>query len=323
MLYDAGLGMLTDSLALAIRSTRAQTAGGTGNLRPHLLRHGRLARTPRRVCTDADLLVATERALRVAMRDHEQGISALAYRSLNDLKSKALLTPLGKKGLLVFDQRESDAPGEAWEGKLRTEYLASPVNGAIDRLGADEAMLAVAAGHARRGGQHPSGRLRRPRRLHPRSPPAWATTPSTATPSANFSNPAPNSANRLLPPFAKQVYLYLCGQRRLATLKATESRMDIANSVNRVPIRLNYERWYHIVENHDEMASCFHDVLEAVERPELVLRGSNGALKAVRSLGKRKWLVAVYRELSRHDGFVITDYLLDTRPKGKIAWRRP
>ena len=39
--------------------------------------------------------------------------------------------------------------------------------------------------------------------------------------------------------------------------------------------------------------------------------------------GKRKWLVAVYRELSRHDGFVITDYLLDTRPKGKIAWRRP
>ena len=52
--------------------------------------------------------------------------------------------------------------------------------------------------------------------------------------------------------------------------------MDIANSVNGVPIRLTYERWYHIVENHDEMASYFHDVLEAVEEPELVVRG-NGA----------------------------------------------
>lgn len=98
--------------------------------------------------------------------------------------------------------------------------------------------------------------------------------------------------------------------------------MDIANSVNGVAIRLTYERWYHIVENHDEMASCFHDVLEAVERPDLVVRGNGGTLKAGRSLGKRKWLVVVHREVSRHDGFVITAYLLDTRPEGKIAWRR-
>ncbi len=99
--------------------------------------------------------------------------------------------------------------------------------------------------------------------------------------------------------------------------------MDIANSVNGVPIRLTYERWYHIVENHDEMASCFHDVLEAVERPELVVCGNRGTLKAARNLGKRKWLVVVYREASRNDGFVITAYQLDTRPKGTIAWRRP
>ena len=99
--------------------------------------------------------------------------------------------------------------------------------------------------------------------------------------------------------------------------------MDIANSVNGVPIRLTYERWYHIVENHDEMASYFHDVLETVAGPEFVVRGNAGTLKAGRSLGKRKWLVVVYREVSRHDGFVITAYLLDTRPKGKIAWRRP
>ena len=98
--------------------------------------------------------------------------------------------------------------------------------------------------------------------------------------------------------------------------------MDIAISVNGVPIRLNYERWYHIVENHDEMASYYHDVLETIEGPEFTVRGNGGALKAARSFGRRKWLVVVYREVSRNNGFVITAYLLDTRPTGKIVWRR-
>jgi rfaE bifunctional protein nucleotidyltransferase chain/domain len=142
IMYDAGLGLLTDSLshsALDIahdsETAFSRVCGGTAGSR------GRLARM-----RGADLLVATERAIRVAMRDHEQGISALAYRTMNDLNGKSLLTPLGKKGLLVFDQREAVATGEAWEGKLRSEYLASPINGTIDRLGSEEAMLAVSAG---------------------------------------------------------------------------------------------------------------------------------------------------------------------------------
>ena len=98
--------------------------------------------------------------------------------------------------------------------------------------------------------------------------------------------------------------------------------MDIAYSVNGVPIRLTYERWYHIVENHDDMASHFHDVLETVENPQFVTRGNRGALKATRNLGRRRWLVVVYRELSRTDGFVITGYILQTKPKGEIVWRR-
>jgi hypothetical protein len=136
------LGVLTDSLAIAAmdhartgESKYGHVCAGTAGSR------GRLSRL-----RGADLYVATERAIRVALRDHEQGISALAYRALNDLKGKALLTPVGKKGLLAFDQRETVAPGEAWEGKLRSEYLANPTNGTVDRLGSDEAMLAVAAG---------------------------------------------------------------------------------------------------------------------------------------------------------------------------------
>jgi hypothetical protein len=97
--------------------------------------------------------------------------------------------------------------------------------------------------------------------------------------------------------------------------------MDIAYSINGVPIRMNYERWYHIVENHDEMASYSHEVLEAIESPQFVVRGNHGALKATRNLGKRKWLVVVYREVARNDGFVITAYFLASKPKGKIVWR--
>ena len=98
--------------------------------------------------------------------------------------------------------------------------------------------------------------------------------------------------------------------------------MDTACSVNGVQIRLTYERWYHIVENHDELASYFHDVLVTVENPTFVVRGNHGALKAVRNMGKGKWLIAVYREISSYDGFVITAYILDSKPKGEVVWKR-
>jgi hypothetical protein len=97
--------------------------------------------------------------------------------------------------------------------------------------------------------------------------------------------------------------------------------MDVARSVNGVPIRLSYERWYHIVENHDDLASTFHEVLDTIEEPEIVVRGSHGALKAGRSMGRKKWLVVIYRELSKRDGFVITAYFLARKPQGEVIWR--
>lgn len=97
--------------------------------------------------------------------------------------------------------------------------------------------------------------------------------------------------------------------------------MDVARSVNGVPIRLTYERWYHIVENHDDLASTFHEVLDAVEKPDFITRGNRGVLKAVKNMGRKRWMVVVYRERSKRDGFVITAYLLFTRPKGETIWR--
>lgn len=98
--------------------------------------------------------------------------------------------------------------------------------------------------------------------------------------------------------------------------------MNIAYSVNSIPIRLTYERWYHITENHDDLAGYFYEVLETVEKPEFVIKGNKGTLKATRNIGKNKWLVVIYREVSEKDGFVITAYFLDKRPKGEVIWQR-
>ncbi len=98
--------------------------------------------------------------------------------------------------------------------------------------------------------------------------------------------------------------------------------MDIGYSINGVPIRLTYERWYHIIENHDDLASYFFEVLEAIEKPELVVRGNKGSLKAAKNMGKDKWLVAVYREITKEDGFIITAYFIHKKPKGEVIWRR-
>jgi len=100
-----------------------------------------------------------------------------------------------------------------------------------------------------------------------------------------------------------------------------ELNMEIAYSVNGVPIRLTYERWFHITENHDDLASYYFEVMEVVENPEFIIRGNKGSLKATRNIGRDKWLVVVYREISKKDGFVITAYFLDKKPKGVPIWR--
>jgi len=55
-------------------------------------------------------------------------------------------------------------------------------------------------------------------------------------------------------------------------------QVDVAFSVNNVPIRLTDERWGHIVGNKPYMSSYYEKVLEAVENPTWILRGYAGAL---------------------------------------------
>lgn len=96
--------------------------------------------------------------------------------------------------------------------------------------------------------------------------------------------------------------------------------MDVVDSVNRIPIRLTEERWSHIVDNKPYMSAYYDKVISTVEKPGRVVQGYAGALIAISSLSRRRYLNVVYRELSRHDGFIITAFVSTTLNKGRRIW---
>lgn len=96
--------------------------------------------------------------------------------------------------------------------------------------------------------------------------------------------------------------------------------MDIAYSVNNIPIRLTAERWYHIVENHDDMAGHYDDTLLTIENPDFMMRGYGGSLIAARGAGRKGYLCVVYKEVSKDDGFVISAFFSMRIKKKDIVW---
>lgn len=101
--------------------------------------------------------------------------------------------------------------------------------------------------------------------------------------------------------------------------------MNTAKSVNGVTIRLPDERWVHITEEHAEMAGYLYDVLETVQEPLAVFEGNEGELLAAREIEPGKYIVAVYREVSPEDGFIITAFLTKrwkSLERRKKAWQR-
>ncbi len=98
-----------------------------------------------------------------------------------------------------------------------------------------------------------------------------------------------------------------------------------AKSVNGVIIRLPDERWVHITEEHAEMAGYLYDVLETVQEPLAVFEGNEGELLAAREIETGKYIVAVYREVSKEDGFIITAFLTKrwkSLERRKKVWQR-
>ncbi len=96
--------------------------------------------------------------------------------------------------------------------------------------------------------------------------------------------------------------------------------MEIAYSVNSVPIRLTDERWEHIVNNKPYMESYDERVLDAIETPTCILRGYAGSLIAVLSIGRQGFLHVVYKEVSQEDGFIITAFVVRKYNRRMIVW---
>jgi len=98
-----------------------------------------------------------------------------------------------------------------------------------------------------------------------------------------------------------------------------------AKSVNGITIRLPDERWVHITEEHAEMAGYLYDVLETVQEPLAVFEGNEGELLAAREIETGKYIIAVYREVSQEDGFIITAFLTKrwkSLERRKKVWQR-
>ena len=85
--------------------------------------------------------------------------------------------------------------------------------------------------------------------------------------------------------------------------------METVRSKNGVPIRLTQQRWLHITEEHSEMAGYYFDVLETIQEPEAIYEGKVEELLAVKEIEPGKYLLIVYKEMNKEDGFVITAFL--------------
>lgn len=103
--------------------------------------------------------------------------------------------------------------------------------------------------------------------------------------------------------------------------------MIVVRSRNRVSVRLTEERWGHIRRRHPEMVEQKERVLETVSDPEVVYQGDEDALMAVRRYTRtpltEKYLVAVYREVTDVDGFILTAYFTNRPASGReVVWKR-
>jgi len=65
--------------------------------------------------------------------------------------------------------------------------------------------------------------------------------------------------------------------------------MDVGISQNGVLVRLTDERWAHIVENHDDLAGHYDDVLNVIEDPDYIIKGYRDAIVALKRIEVIIW----------------------------------
>jgi len=98
-------------------------------------------------------------------------------------------------------------------------------------------------------------------------------------------------------------------------------------SVTGAKIKLTHESIEHIINKHPEVEPYLDQVMETVEKPDLLIQGEIGEIKAMKFYESlhvgSKYMVVPYREKGS-EGFIITAYFTSNlySVRGKIVWRR-
>ena len=106
-----------------------------------------------------------------------------------------------------------------------------------------------------------------------------------------------------------------------------DDTLEVTKSVSGKVIRLTFKQWFHIVESHDYMAGNISNILETVNSPDYIVKGSKDELIALKhyfktNLGEKNCVV-VYRE--NRDGFIITAFFTsrpETIKKRGVLWQK-
>lgn len=145
ILFDSGAGLLGPGFLSALndssRERNVVLAGGCGETPGNLL-----------TIRDANLLVCSERKLRLSMNDFDTGLSALVYRAMDRSGAERMIVTLGKRGVVTFQRPSDDPHAPAWKGRLLSEHLPSLAERVVDHFGCGEVMLATGACVAATGG---------------------------------------------------------------------------------------------------------------------------------------------------------------------------
>jgi hypothetical protein len=106
-----------------------------------------------------------------------------------------------------------------------------------------------------------------------------------------------------------------------------DDALEATRSISGKTILLTVKRWFHIVESHDYMAGNMDKIMETVNSPDYIVKGSKGELLAIKHYPEtnisNKHCVVAYRE--NEEGFIITAFMTSSPGRIKdrgLIWQR-
>ena len=82
-------------------------------------------------------------------------------------------------------------------------------------------------------------------------------------------------------------------------------------------MRLTFERWYHIIRQHPEMAHFQNEIERALTSPDEIYRGRHGEFAVLKRdaivLKKKRLYVVVYYKPTPGDAFVLTAHPMSSK----------